>query len=396
MKRLRTVLVTNVVPAIAAVVIALLILAVVLAILRVDPVKALTALFDFGETPRAQANQARTWINRSVPLFLSGLAVSVGFRMNLFNIGVEGQYTVAAIVAAAFAASVTLPTPLAIVAIILVAMVTGAAYAAIPAVLKVKRGVNEVITTIMLNSIAIGIIAYLLRGPFRDPKLKANDNGATALIPGSSWFPGIANPFGWLGMDRPGRAVGGFIVIAVVAGVVVWFVIERTRFGFDLRASGRNSSAAQASGVPASRLTIQAMLLSGALAGLVGLPQILGEDHSYGVNFVAGLGFSGIAVALLGRNSPVGIAMAALLFAFLDRSGPSLQNVDIPPSVVVITQGVIVLAVVIVNELARRRVLRAEEHSVGRAAPPPASSPGGPGATPGPTVRESPTSEVTA
>ncbi len=116
------------------------------------------------------------------------------------------------------------------------------------------------------------------------------------------------------------------------------------------------------------------MLLSGALAGLVGMPQLLGESHSFGVDFVYGLGFSGIAVALLGRNNPVGIALGAILFAFLDRAGPSLQNVDIPPSVVIITQGVIVLAVVIVNELARRRLLISEERAVGRrGARPPAA-----------------------
>jgi simple sugar transport system permease protein len=106
------------------------------------------------------------------------------------------------------------------------------------------------------------------------------------------------------------------------------------------------------------------------------MPQVLGEDHAYSINFVAGLGFSGIAVALLGRNSPAGIAVAALLFAFLDRAGPSLQRVDIPPSVVVITQGVIVLSVVIVNEVARRMLERAEERRVGagtRSATPPAA-----------------------
>lgn len=372
MKRLRSALVTSVAPAVIAVLAALVVLAVVLVVLRVDPIKAVRALFDFGETPKAQANQMRSWVNRTVPLFLSGLAVSIGFRMNLFNIGVEGQYAMAAVVAAAFGGAVVLPAPFGVIAILLVAMATGAAYASIPAVLKVTRGVNEVITTIMLNSIAVGIISYLLRGPFRDPKLGANSNGSTTPLPESSWFPGIADPFGWLGMDTPSRPVGGFIILAAIIGVAVWFVVERTRFGFSLRASGRNATAAEASGVPARRLTVQALLLSGALAGLVGMPQILGETHTYSTDFVLGLGFSGIAVALLGRNNPLGIALAAILFAFLDRSGPSLQNVDIPPSVVVITQGVIVLSVVIVNELARRRLLRAEEVAVGRrSAPPP-------------------------
>jgi simple sugar transport system permease protein len=365
MIRLRRSLMTNLVPAVVAVLVSLVILAIVLAVLGVDPFKAVTALFDFGASDRAQANQMRTWVNRSVPLFLSGLAVSVGFRMNLFNIGVEGQYRVAAVVAAAIGAVVHLPRPLHILLILLVAMATGAAYASIAAVLKVQRGINEVITTIMLNSIAVGVIAYLLREPFRNPALGKNANPATRPLPESAWFPGFADPFGWLGIGQPSREVGGFIVVAVLVGIAVALVMTRTRFGFDLRASGQNSSAAEASGVPSGRMTMQAMLISGALAGLVGMPQVLGEDHAFSINFVAGLGFSGIAVALLGRNSPIGIAFAAILFAFLDRAGPSLQRVDIPPSVVVITQGVIVLSVVIVNEIARRLVERAEERRAG-------------------------------
>jgi simple sugar transport system permease protein len=161
--------------------------------------------------------------------------------------------------------------------------------------------------------------------------------------------------------------------VAIVIGVVVAVVLRSSRFGFSLRASGLNLTAAAASGIPARRMIIQAMLLSGALAGLIGLPQVLGEVYVFGDTFTAGLGFAGIAVALLGRNSPAGIAVAAVLFAFLDRAGPSLQREGIPPSVVVITQGVIVLTVVIVNEVGTRMVKRSEERRAGgaQAAPPP-------------------------
>ena len=131
MNRLRRGLVTGLVPAVVALLVSLVVLAIVLALLGVDPVKSLKALFDFGPTPRAESNQVRTWINRSVPLFLSGLAVSVGFRMNLFNIGVEGQYSVAAVVAAAAGAMVHLPQALHIAFILLVAMAAGAAYASV-------------------------------------------------------------------------------------------------------------------------------------------------------------------------------------------------------------------------------------------------------------------------
>jgi general nucleoside transport system permease protein len=377
MSRLRRGALTSVLPAVVAVAVALAVLAVVLLLLGVDPVRSVRALFDFGATERAQANQLRTWVNRSVPLCLSGLAVSIGFRMNLFNIGVEGQYRVAALVAAGAGAAVTLPPPLHITFVLVVALATGAAYAAVPAVLKVTRGVNEVITTIMLNAIAGGLIAYLLRVPLRAPGLKPNENPRTAELPASAHFPSFADPFRSLGLPPPSRPVGGFVVVAVIVAVVVAVVISRSRFGFALRASGRNSVAAEVGGIRSGRMTLQAMLISGALAGLVGMPQILGEDYQYNDTFVAGLGFAGIAVALLGRNSPVGIVCAAMLFAFLDRAGPSLQRADIPPSVVTITQGVVVLSVVIVDEVARRLLLRSEDRRVGgptspaQATPPP-------------------------
>jgi simple sugar transport system permease protein len=358
---------------VVAVLAALVILAVVLAVLGVDPLKAVKALFDFGETPRARSNQLRAWINRSIPLFLAGLAVSIGFRMNLFNIGVEGQYRVAAVFAAWAGAAVVLPKPLAITFIIVVAMLAGAAYAAIPAVLKVTRGVNEVITTIMLNSIAIALTAWLVRGPAVRADLPENTNPSTEPLPDSARMPGFTWIFDLFGLQPPSRPVNGFLFVAIGIGVVLALVLRSSRFGFSLRASGLNLTAAAAGGIPAKRMIVQAMLLSGAVAGLVGLPQVLGETYVFGDTFTAGLGFAGIAVALLGRNSPAGIGVAAILFAFLDRAGPSLQREGIPPSVVVITQGVIVLTVVIVNEVGTRIVKRSEERRAGgaQAEPPP-------------------------
>jgi general nucleoside transport system permease protein len=367
-------LAVGVLPAVVAVVAALAILGLVLAVMGVDPLQAVKALFDFGATDRAQSNQTRAWINRWIPLFLSGLAVSVGFRMNLFNIGVEGQYRIATVIAAWAGASVVLPRPLHILFIMVVAMLAGAAYASIPAVLKVTRGVNEVITTIMLNSIAIAIAAYLVRGPAVRPGLPPNTSPSTQALPESGQMPGFTWIFEPLGMTAPSRPVNGFLFVAIAFGVVLAVVLRSSRFGFSLRAAGLNLTAAAASGIPARRMVIQAMLLSGGIAGLVGLPQLLGETYSYSDTFTAGLGFSGIAVALLGRNSPFGIALAAVLFAFLDRAGPSLQRDGIPPSVVTITQGVLVLSVVVVNELGVRLVKRAEERRAGgvQASPPPA------------------------
>ncbi|GAA1652793.1 ABC transporter permease [Nonomuraea maheshkhaliensis] len=346
-----------------AVVLAIAICSVAIVIAGGSPLDALAAFFDFGRSESAESNSVAVFLNRAVPLFIAGLAVAVGFRMNLFNIGVEGQYRVAALCAAYVGSTFTAPAPIQIGVIILVAAAVGGLYALIPAVMKVTRGVNEVISTIMLNYIAIAVSAYLVRGPFAGERAQGQLTTTTPPLPPSGMFPDLNFVFEWFGMVAPTRNGGlwGFLIVAVVLGVVIWLVLERTRFGFNIKASGLNGPAALASGVNPKTMVIAAMVLSGGIAGLIGLPEILGDRGAFGSNFTAGLGFLGIAVALLGRNKPLGIAVAALLFAFLDRAQGALQFADIPASVVTIIQGAIVLLVVVANEVTNRIALRLEE-----------------------------------
>ena len=366
-----------------AVVVALVISSAVMAALQVNPLRVFEVMLDFGETPAQQVTAIVVIVNRAIPLFLAGLAVAVAFRMGLFNIGVEGQYRLATIVAAAAGAAVALPGPLHILLIVVVAVVVAAFWAGIVAVLKVTRGVSEVISSIMLNFIALGLASYLLTGPFR-----GSEEGAsiisTAEIPESGGLGGLNAIFGAIGLANPPRQLYGFLPIAIAVGVLISVLLNRTRFGFDLKASGMSPSAASASGVNARGMVIKTMLLSGAVAGLIGLPDLLGSTHSYTTDFTAGLGFLGIAVALLGRNRPVGIAFAALLFGFLDRSLVPLQIADFPASVVTIIQGTIVLAVVVANEIARRVARRSAERGSGQAPSVVAGDGGtGPDQTPG-------------
>jgi ABC-type uncharacterized transport system permease subunit len=371
-----------------AIVVALVISAIVIALIGEDPIAAFQVMVDLGDTPSQQIQSIVVILNRAVPLFLAGLAVSVAFRMGLFNIGVEGQYRMAAIAAAAVGAAVALPAPLHVLLIIAVAVVVGALWAGIVGLLKVTRGVSEVISSIMLNFIALGTASFLLTGP-----LRGSGEGASIVttkpIPESGWFPGLNGLLTGLGLAEPRTELYGFLIVAVVVGVAIAVLIKHTRFGFDLRASGLSPSAATASGVNARGMVIKTMLLSGAIAGLIGLPDLLGDTHEFGTQFTGGLGFLGIAVALLGRNTPVGIALAALLFAFLDRAALPLQFADIPSSVVTIIQGTIVLTVVIANEVARRLAVRtAERAGSAAAAPPTEPGEGGGGGTPpsdGPT-----------
>jgi simple sugar transport system permease protein len=364
-----------------AVVVAVVISSIVMAALQVNPFQVFAVMVDFGETPSQQVTAIVVILNRAIPLFLAGLAVAIAFRMGLFNIGVEGQYRLATVVAAGVGAAVVLPGPLHVLLIVVVAMVVAAFWAWIVAILKVTRGVSEVISSIMLNFIALGTASYLLTGPLRGSPEGASII-ATAEIPESGQIGGINAVFGAIGLASPPRQLYGFLPIAIVVGIAVAVLLNRTRFGFDLKASGLSPTAASASGVNARAMVIKTMLLSGAVAGLIGMPDLLGTTHAYTTDFTAGLGFLGIAVALLGRNRPLGIAFAALLFAFLDRSLVPLQIADYPASVVTIIQGTIVLAVVVANEVARRISLRtATAGGSADAGPPPVAGDGGTAAT---------------
>ncbi|GHH77725.1 ABC transporter permease [Streptomyces sulfonofaciens] len=318
-----------------------------------DPVAAFSDMVSYGS-----ASDSQVYIlNKATTYYLAGVAVAVGFRMNLFNIGVDGQYRLAAFFAAVLGGALTLPGIVAVPLIILCAMVTGALWAAIAGILKVTRGVSEVIATIMLNSIATAVIGYLLQPGQLGQLDQAGTLVSTRPLPKSSYFFSFdAGPAGEL---------WGFIVIAALVGVVYWFVLGRTRFGFDLRTVGRSDSAAAASGVSVKRMVATSMVISGAVAGLIGMPTLLNDSHQFSSDFPTGVGFTGIAIALLGRNHPVGIALGALLWGFLERTTNHLEFQGYDKEILGVIQGVIVLCVVIAYELVRRYGLRRQQQRVG-------------------------------
>ncbi|HET9654999.1 MAG TPA: ABC transporter permease, partial [Kineosporiaceae bacterium] len=332
---------------------------VVLLFSHTSPLDDLRQMLDYAGQPRTQA----LIVNSATTYYLAAVAVAIGFRMNLFNIGVDGQYRLAAMIAASVGGAITLSPVLHVGVVIVVAVVVGAAWAAIAAVLKITRGVNEVIGTIMLNYVATAVINYLLKPGRLAVATAGSNNIGTRPIKASGQVPGIAL--------IPGSElkVYGLIVLAALVGFGYWFLLGRTRFGYDLRATGANESAAVASGVNVKRMVVVSMLLSGGLAGLIGLPLLLGSSYSYGLDFPTGPtgpAFTGIAIALLGRNHPVGIAFGALLWGFLDNSVNILQLAGVPKEIVFITEGVIVLSVVVAYEIVRRYRVRAEQQAVGR------------------------------
>ena len=336
-----------------AIVAAIIVTTLVILATGKNPGPAFSDMLNYGS-----ASDSQVYIlNKATTYYLAGVSVAIGFRMNLFNIGVDGQYRLAAFFAAVLGGALAVPGWLAIPLIIICAMATGAVWAGIAGVLKVTRGVSEVISTIMLNSIATAIIAYLLQ----PGKLGELQQGGTLVstkpLPHDSFLPNInAGPAG---------SVDSLIILAVLVGVAYWFVLGRTRFGFDLRTVGQSETAAAASGVGVKKMVATSMIISGAVAGLVGLPTLLNESHQFDNSFPAGIGFTGIAIALLGRNHPIGIALAALLWGFLERTTNHLEFQGYDKEILGVIQGVIVLCVVIAYEVVRRYGLKRQQQRVG-------------------------------
>ncbi len=336
-----------------ALVVAFLLTSAVLLVSDRDPIEPYTLMIQNAEFTDVQVlifNQAGTY-------YLAALAVAVGFKMNLFNIGVDGQYRLAAMLAAVVGTSVELPGPLHILLVVLVAMFVGAFWAGIAGILKTTRGVSEVVSTIMLNAIATSLIAWMILPANLGVQPEGSNDLTTGEIAESGWFPGLDT--------GDGGVIYGFTFVAFALGIVYWIVLNRTRFGFDLRATGASSSAAQASGVDAKKMVLTAMLISGAVAGLSGMPLLLGQTHTYSLSFPVGVGFTGITIALLGRNNPVGIFFAALLISFLEKTSASLDQHGYEKEIATIMQGLIVISVVVSYELVRQYGLRRQQQKVG-------------------------------
>ena len=278
----------------------------------------------------------------ATPLIFTGLAVAFGFHCGLFNIGGEGQLHVGTMMLALVAiwmngTSAWILVPLCF----LTAFLAGGIWGGIPGYLKARFGGHEVINTIMMNFIAFGLTNYLVVGPFHR---KGTQVLETEFIPEEAriprlhdWFPGVPES---LPLNL------GFLV-ALAMCVVVYLILWKTKWGYEIRAVGTSNSVAEYAGIPVKRNMVLAMFLSGGFAGLVGVHEVMGYRYTYHDSFSNGAGFIGIAVALLGRNHPVGIIIASLLFGALSRGGLflDLQFESLSRDFVMVLQGVIVLFV---------------------------------------------------
>jgi simple sugar transport system permease protein len=284
-------------------------------------------------------------ILQATPLVLGGLAVGIGFKAGLFNIGGHGQFLLAATAAAGVGAALaTAPAPIGITAALVAGSAAGAAWGFIPGALKAFSGAHEVVTTIMLNAIADSLIGFLILGPLLAPGFSFGRTGDL----GNSALPIILGDNIHLG-----------VLFAVAAVPAVWWLLYRSTLGFEIRSVGANPSAARYAGMRAKFLVMLTMSLSGLLFGIAGSTEILGVSHFMVSTYGTSIGFDAIAVALLGRSNPFGIAAAALLFGAL-RAGSGLMQVlaGIPAELVDVIQAIILLflaADIVVRHLFRIR-----------------------------------------
>jgi general nucleoside transport system permease protein len=315
--------------ALAPLLLALVVAAIVLGLAGHNPLEVyrLLAVESFGGAKRIAATLAA-----ATPLMLTGLATAVAFRAGAFNVGVEGCVFVGGL-AAAYAGFTWagLPSSLLLPLALVASSVVGALWMLVPGVLKAKLDVDEVVTTLMLNFIAIGLTAFLVNGPLLAP---GSANSATPMVDAAARLPKLL---------PPSTLNGGFLIALALLVLYAWWG-SRTALGFETRIAGLNARFANASGIDVPMLIIKMMLLSGAIGGLAGGIHALGAVGRFVAGFSPGYGFTGIAVALLGRGSAPGILLAAILFGALTTSGATIQLFsDVPIEIVSILQGMVMI-----------------------------------------------------
>jgi simple sugar transport system permease protein len=335
-ERERTDRVVRIVTPFVSVVIAMLIGSLFILASGHSPIAAFAALWQgaFG----SQRAIGETLL-RSTPLIFTGLALAYGFRAGLFNIGAEGQLFLGGLAAAVVGLYVGGMSWIVSLPVILIsAAIAGAAWAFIPALMKARIGANEVITTMMFSYIGRYFVSWVITGPMKDK----GGIPQTPQLPLNSTLPrmNVLLPF-----LKPTRAHAG-ILIAILVALLVWAALKYTTLGFEARAVGFNPFASSAGGISVSSTIIKSLCISGALAGLAGAVEVMGVYGRLFDSFSNGFGFTGIAVALLAKNNPIGVIPAALLFGALSAGAGTMQlEADVSQQVVAIIQGIIIFLI---------------------------------------------------
>jgi simple sugar transport system permease protein len=270
-------------------------------------------------------------VNKAVPLILVALSFSVAARARQINVGIEGQLYAGATAATVVATQLAGPVHLHLLVAILAGALGGALWALIPALLRVGHGVNEIVSSLLLNYVAIFLTSFLLAGPLRDPSRAFPES---YRIPASASFPVLL----------PGTIMSASIVLVLVLAGALYLVLRWTAVGFEIRCVGANPRAARLVGINVSRVVLTAFLLSGAIGGLAGTCEVLGNQHRFVEHFSDSGGYLGIMVALLGGLSPLGGVVAGLGFAMVSTGADQMQRVlGIPSALALVIEGTAVL-----------------------------------------------------
>ncbi len=297
-----------------------------------EPLAAMQAMF---LDPFSSLFNIGTILNKAVPLILTGLALSIVFQSGVFSMGAEGQLYIGAFVGTVAGVNITgLPVVLHLVLILLFAMLGGALFGAIPGLLKAYLNANEIVTTLMLNFIAILTTSYLVNNQFEAPD--AGGFARMQYIDSDLLLARIMN----------GTSAHAGIFIALIAVIAVYILLYHTSIGYELRLVGKNPHFAKYGGINTIKIIVISVMLSGALAGLAGIVEILGIQRTFKENFSSGIGFDGIIIALLARNHPIGVLFASLFYAYILVGSQTMQlGSDMPREVAVIIQVLLVLFV---------------------------------------------------
>ncbi len=337
MKRIKELLNSLLVP-VLAILTAIIIGGIIIAVVGGNPFAAYLGLVQGAFGSAKALSETAVWAS---PYIYAGLAVALAFKGGLFNIGAEGQLALGAVVSALIGYALpgwlhtSLPWFIHLPLTVGLGVLGGAIWAAIPGALKAYTGGHEVINTIMMNYIALNVTSFLLNGPMRDPNplnlsAKTPDIALSARIP--PIFPGL-------------RVHWGF-VIAILVAVLIWWLLQKTTVGFEIRMVGSNPDAAKYAGINVKWIIVLTMAISGALAGMGGVIEVTALNYRHELGFSIGYGFDAIAIALLGKSNPFGVVLAAILFGAMKNGGTRMQFLtQIPVDIISVIQALILLFV---------------------------------------------------
>lgn len=308
-------------------------------LIQLSGINAIEGIVALAESAFGSYQRLGFTLTRMGPLLLTGLSVVVAFRSGVLNIGAEGQYILGGLFSVLVATSIpTMPSLIAIPLVIAAGFLGGAAWGFIPALLKAKQNVNELLSSLLMNYIALYLMQFLLRDGMRDKSLPVN-YPVTAMVPGFSQLPTLL----------PGTTLTATIFVGLVAAIATYVVLQKTTFGFKMRAVGKNPEASAFSGISVNLTQFSAMVISAGLAGLAGFVEAVGFLHRVNMQFSVGYGYTAILLALMSQLNALTLIVVTVFFAGLDTGSQGLKFLGISSNLSTVIEGVLILIILLVR-----------------------------------------------